>query len=97
MIPLTALSDPSDVIAFIALAVLAAAFGLLPAHQVMPLWIRKRQEVALIWAVAGLHRGAEFFHMPILAPAIHLASAVVAMLAAGSTVISLVRGLRHGP
>ena len=84
MIPLTNLSDPSNLVAFHSLGVLAIVFGGLPAERVMPMWIRKRHEVALIWAIACLHRGAETLHLALDATVLHHASAVVTLLAAVS-------------
>ena len=95
MIQLSLLSDPSDLVAFVSLAVLAIIFGLLPAETVMPMYIRKRREIALIWAVACLHRGAEFLHLQGLAFMVHVGSAVVALLAAGAAISQLNRDRRR--
>ena len=92
MIPLSILSDPSDLVAFLSLGTLAIVFGLLPASRVAGMWGRKRAEVVLIWAIASLHRGAEFAHLVSIAGMLHLASAVVAALSAFTAVRSLVRG-----
>ena len=97
MIQLSLLSDPSDLVAFVSLAVLTIVFGLFPAERVMSMWIRKRREVALIWAIACLHRGAELAHVAPIAVGVHLASAVVAMLAAWTTVRCLIRERHDDP
>ena len=88
--------DPFDVAGFASLAVLAAVFGLLPGRTVMTLWIRMRQQVALLWTVACLHRGAEAVGLKIMATAVHQASAVVATLVACSALHFLARGVSHG-
>ena len=96
MIPLSALSAPSDVVAFVSLATLAIVFGALAPERIASIWSRKRYEVVLIWAVAGLHRCAELLHLGTLGLLLHLASAVVAALAAFTAVRSLVRRSRRG-
>ena len=75
---------------------LTIVFGLLPAERVMSMWIRKRREVALIWSIACLHRGAELAHLAPIAVGIHLASALVAMLAAGTTLRCLIQERSRG-
>ena len=88
--------DVSDLVAFISLAILATVFGLLPPERVMQMWIRKRQQVALIWTIACLHRGAELLGQPVLVLGLHRISAVVACLAALTTAAHLLEERRRG-
>ena len=96
MISLSTLSAPSDAVAFISLATLTIVFGALAPERIASIWNSKRYEVVLIWAVAGFHRCAEFLHLGALGVLLHLASAVVAALAAFTAVRSLIRRPRHG-
>ena len=97
MIQLGMLSAGSDVVASASLAVLALIFGLLPAERVTPMYLRKRREIALILAVACLHRLAERAGAPAPAFALHIASAVVACLSASAAVVPMLGVRRHGP
>ena len=91
MIPLTLISDPSDLVASVSLAVLAVAFGLLPAELIMPIYLRKRSEFALVLALACLHRSAELLHIVQFSFGMHVTQAVVAALTALTTLWSLAR------
>ena len=75
---------------------MATVFGLMPPDRIMQMWIRKRHQVALIWAIACLHRGAELIHQPVLVLGLHRASAVVACLAAMTTVAHLLQERLRG-
>ena len=95
-VPLPILSGPSDLIASVSLGVLATIFGILRADRVMPMYLRKRGEFALIFALACLHRFAEWRGALALAFGLHIASAVVSCLSASAAVIYLIHERRHG-
>ena len=95
MIQLASVAWVFDTLAAISLAVLAAIFGLLPARLVMPMFIRKRGEVALIWALACAHRGFDAKGDHELALDFHVATAVVTFLSAAAAVQCLIRELRR--
>ncbi len=84
-----------DAIASVALATLALIFGLLPARLVMPMFIRKRGEVALIWALACAHRGCDAAGDHEVALYFHIGTAVVTLLSAATALHCLVTELRR--
>lgn len=96
MSPLQALLGPSDLIGSLSLAALAVIFGLLPADRVMAMYLRKRGEFSLIFAIACLHRFAEWRGAQALAFGLHIASAVVSGLSACAAVLWLARRRRRG-
>ncbi len=95
MIQLAGVAWIFDAIASGALAVLAGIFGLLPARLVMPMFIRKRGEVALIWALACAHRGCDAAGDHELALYFHIGTAVVTLLSAATASQCLCREVRR--
>ncbi len=100
MTALAALWSGSDLVAAVSLAVLAALLGLPRADRVTAMYLRKRREIALIFAIAGLHRLTAWTGAPAVALifhlAFHVASAVVACLSASAAVVHVLGGRRHG-
>jgi hypothetical protein len=89
------LCGPADFVAGVSLCILAALLGLTTTDFIMPTYLRKRYEIALMFAVASLLRGSECFHLPVLTAGLHVASAVIDALACGVSCLRIWRE-RHG-
>ena len=88
-------ADPFDIAAFVSLAILVLLIGLTPASAIMPLWIRMRHQVVLIWMVPCLRRGCDVLGLRRAAVGLHQASAVVSALVACWVVYFMLREARR--
>jgi hypothetical protein len=91
VVALSALTGPSDIVAAVSLAVLAMLIGLTPTDRVMTMYLRKRQEIALILAMGAAVRAVEWTGSGPLSAGLHLASAAVCFLACSVSCLRLIR------
>lgn len=88
-------SATSDIVSACSLFVLACVLGLPSLNTVGGTFLRKRQEIALIFALASASRLTHFLDLVIVHDLIRIVQGVVSALTAAMALIRLYRALRH--
>ena len=88
-------SGASDIVSACSLFILACVLGLPSLNTVGGTFLRKRQEIALIFALAAASRLTHFYDLTIVHDLIRIVQGVVSALTAAMALIRLARAMRH--